>query len=69
MNSSMRRLHLIASMYPSPKRSFSEVVDEDGLLWLEGKQNLDGWVWQGNSIVITIYRDEGMTRVIPANPK
>lgn len=69
MNSSMRRLHLIASMYPSRKRSFSEVVDEDGLLWLEGKQNLDGWVWQGNSIVITYTGDEGMTRVIPANPK
>ncbi len=51
------------------KRSFSEVVDEDGLLWLEGKQNLDGWVWQGNSIVITYTGDEGMTRVIPANPK
>ncbi|HAL9209355.1 TPA: CRISPR-associated helicase/endonuclease Cas3, partial [Escherichia coli] len=51
------------------KRSFSEVVDEDGLLWLEGKQNQDGWFWQGNSIVITYTRDEGMTRVIPANPK
>ncbi|HCY3368779.1 TPA: CRISPR-associated helicase/endonuclease Cas3, partial [Escherichia coli] len=49
------------------KRSFSEVVDEDGLLWLEGKQNQDGWFWQGNSIVITYTRDEGMTRVIPAN--
>lgn len=56
-------------MYPSPKRSFSEVVDEDGLLWLEGKQNQDGWIWQGNNIVITYTRDEGMTRVIPANPK
>ncbi|EKD5836388.1 CRISPR-associated helicase/endonuclease Cas3, partial [Escherichia coli] len=51
------------------KRSFSEVVDEDGLLWLEGKQNQDGWFWQGNSIVITYTRDEEMTRVIPANPK
>ncbi|MDZ8755093.1 hypothetical protein SNB73_01715, partial [Escherichia coli] len=51
------------------KRSFSEVVDEDGLLWLEGKQNQDGWIWQGNNIVITYTRDEGMTRVIPANPK
>ena len=51
------------------KRNFSEVVDEDGVLWLEGKQNQDGWIWQGNNIVITYTRDEGMTRVIPANPK
>lgn len=69
MNSSMRRLHLIVSMCHPPKRSFSEVVDEDGLLWLEGKQNQDGWIWQGNSIVIIYTREEGMTRAIPANPK
>ena len=51
------------------KRSFSEVVDEDGLLWLEGKQNQDGWFCQCNSIVINYTRDEGITRDIPANPK
>lgn len=49
MNSSMRRLHLIASMYPSLKRSFSEVVDEDGLLWLEGNR-----IWMDGSGRVTV---------------
>lgn len=45
---------------------FTEKVDEDGLLWLEGNIDSGGWQYQGKRFSLTYTVETGMVRTIPA---
>ena len=51
------------------KRDFSDSLDDEGLLWLEGKEINGAWYWKGNRFSLYYTRDTGMTKVISVNPK